>query len=153
MRPTSLFGIGALGLARGALVAVCFFLSACAPTSPVLVGQARPAIAPAQVMIYSTPPPVFEEVATLYASSHSAFLPGGERQIDRLIERFKIEAAHLGANGVILEEFSDAQTMSLGTGVGSQTYTHNADVNVGVGGSFGIFRKTGRARAIYVPPG
>jgi len=33
----------------------------------------------------------------------------------------KVEAAKLGANGLMLDGFSDAQTASVGTGVGSQS--------------------------------
>jgi hypothetical protein len=64
------------------------------------------------------------------------------------------QAAALGANGLILEGFSDRETASPGTGTGaaSQSYSRNTAVGVGVGGSFGIFKKTGQARAIFVPP-
>jgi len=133
-------------------ISVVLFVAACAAPAPVLVGAKRPPISPAQVKIYMSPPPAFEEVATLTASSSSVFLPGGPEQQKKVIEQLKEEAAALGANGVILEGFSDAQTGSLGTGVGSQSNSGNTSVGVGVGGSFGIYKKTGRARAIFVPP-
>jgi len=126
-------------------------LSACAPSSHVLVGTARAAISPADVKIYSHAPPQFEEVAILNASSKSVFTPGGQRAIDKVVERLKEQAAKLGANGVILEDFSDRETGSLGTGVGTDSYSRNSAVGVGVGGSLGIFSKTGKGRAIYVP--
>jgi hypothetical protein len=117
-------------------------LSACAPSTHVLIGPARQPIRPDQVTIYSHPPAAaFEEIAILDASSKSAF-----------IERLKIEAAKLGANGVILEGFSDAETGSIGTGVGSDSYGNHSAVGVGVGGSLGIYKKTGRGEAIYVQP-
>jgi hypothetical protein len=131
---------------------LCLLIAACASTAPVLVGKARPPIAVDQVVVYSHPPPAFEDVASLTASSKSAFAPGGPQQIDKVVERLKQQAAQLGANGVILEGFSDAQTAALGTGVGSTSYSRNSAVGVGVGGSFGIFKKTGKARAIFVPP-
>jgi hypothetical protein len=65
----------------------------------------------------------------------------------------KTEAAQLGANGIILGAVSDRQTGSVGTGVGSDSYSRNSAVGVGVGGSLGIYKKTGKATAIYVPPG
>jgi hypothetical protein len=109
----------------------------------VLVGPVRPAITPDQVKIYSHPPATpFDEIAILDANSTSAFGTGGQKSIDKVIERLRIEAAKLGANGVILEGFSDAQTGSLGTGVGSDSY----------GGSLGIYKKTGHGDAIYVHP-
>ncbi len=118
-----------------------------------MVGRARPPITPDQVKIYSHPPSTpFEEIATLDASSKSAFGTGGQKSVDKVIERLKIEAAKLGANGVVLEGFSDAETGSIGTGVGSDSYGSHSAVGVGVGGSLGIFKKTGHGDAIYVPP-
>jgi len=126
--------------------------AACASTAPVLVGKAHPPIAVDQVVIYSHPPVRFEDVASLTASSKSAFAPGGPNEVDRVVDRLKQQAASLGANGLILEGFSDAQSVSVGTGAGSTSYSGHSAVGVGVGGSFGIFKKTGKARAIFVPP-
>ena len=128
-------------------------VAACVPSSHVLVGKVREPIAPADVKIYSHAPPRFEEVAVLSASSKSVFAPGGQRAIDKVVERLKEQAAKLGANGIVLEDFSDRETGSLGTGVGSSSYSRNSAVGLGVGGSLGIFSKTGKARAIYVAPG
>jgi hypothetical protein len=127
------------------------FLGACSSSGPVMLGPARPAISPDQVKVYWSPPAAFDPIADLTASSKSVFTPGGTPQMDKVIARLKEQAARLGANGVILEGFSDAQTASLGTGVGSESYSRNSAVGVGVGGSFGVFKKTGRARAIFVP--
>ncbi len=137
----------------GSLIVVMALLTGCAPVSHVMVGHARPPITPDQVKIYSHPPATpFEEIAVLDASSKSAFGPGGQSAVDKVIERLKIEAAKLGANGVILEGFSDAETGSIGTGVGSDSYGNHGAVGVGVGGSLGIYKKTGHGDAIYVQP-
>ena len=141
------------GRTRLNLLGAGLLLAACAPSSHVLVGQARPAITADQVKIYSHPPAMpFEEIAVLDANTKSAFGPGGQKSVDKVIERLKIEAAKVGANGVILEGFSDAEIGSLGTGVGSDSYGSHSAVGVGVGGSLGIFKKTGHGDAIYVPP-
>jgi hypothetical protein len=127
--------------------------SACAVSSHVLVGQARPPTTPEEVQIYSRPPSTpFEHIATVNANSKSAFRRGGPEAEDQIIERLKIEAAKLGANGVILNNFSDTQAASIGTGVGSESYGRRSSVGVGIGGSFGIYKKTGRGEAIYVAP-
>lgn len=136
----------AAGLSAALLVA------ACAPSSHILTGTARPPIAPSQVKIYSTPPPKFQEIALLDASSKSIFEPGGQKAVDKVIERLKAQAAQLGANGVILGDIADRETGSLGTGVGSDSYSRSSAVGVGVGGSLGIYKKTGKGTAIYVPP-
>ena len=83
-----------------------------------MVGAARPPISPADVKIYSHPPAVFEEIAILNTSKNSAFTTGGQKTVDKVIAGLKEQAAKVGANGVILEGFSDRQTGSVGSGVG-----------------------------------
>ena len=138
---------------RTSLLAGVLLLSvACTPTTQILTGVARPPIAVSDVTLYSTPPPGSQEIALLSATSKSAFGTGGQKSVDKVVDRLKEQAAKLGANGLILEDFSDRQTASIGTGVGSDSYTHNGSVSLGVGGGFGIFKKIGKARAIFVPP-
>jgi len=131
----------------------CWLICGCAPAKPLLVGPARAPIAVEQVVIYQQPPANSSDVAILKATSHSAFSPGGPAATDTVVQRLKLQAAQLGANGLVLQGFSDAQTASLGTGVGSESYSRSSSVGVGAGASFGIFKKTGEALAIYVPPG
>jgi len=120
----------------------------------VLVGTARPPIAPSLVTVYSqAPAQQFEEIAVLNASSKSMFNAGGLRSTDKVVERLKMEAAQLGANGIILEGFDQTQSASFGTGVSSDSYSSHGSVGLGVGGSLGIFKTSGKARAIYVPTG
>lgn len=139
--------------ARPALCGLIVLLAACATDSVVITGRARPAIAPADVKIYWQPPPAFEEVAILNASKNSAFTTGGQKTVDKVIAGLKEQAAKVGANGVILQGFSDSQTGSVGSGVGSSSVSSNSAVGVGVGGSLGIYKKTGHGVAIFVPPG
>jgi hypothetical protein len=137
-----------------AMSVAAFALAGCGPSnSLIMTGTARPPISPADVRIYSHPPPVFQEIALLNASSQSVFSPGGQSTIDKVIQTMKEQAAKLGANGVILEGFSDRETGSLGSGVGSSSVSSNSAVGVGVGGSLGIYKKTGQGTAIFVPPG
>ena len=147
-----------MGIVKSAFrqLALCSLIAgvaACATDSVVVTGAARPAISPADVKIYSRPPAVFEEIAILNASKNSAFTTGGQKTVDKVIAGLKIQAAKVGANGVILEGFSDSQTGSLGSGVGSSSVSSNSAVGVGVGGSLGIYKKTGHGVAIFVPAG
>jgi hypothetical protein len=137
-------------LALSGLVALC--VAACATDSVIVTGNARPPIPPAEVKIYSQPPPMFEEIAILNASKSVAFTTGGQKTVDKVIEGLKVQAAKVGANGIVLEGFSDRQTGALGGGTGSTSYSSNSAVGVGVGGSLGIYKKTGHGRAIFVPP-
>ena len=53
-----------------AALAFAFAVTACSTSSHVLIGTARPAISPASVRVYYTPPPKYEEIATVNASIH-----------------------------------------------------------------------------------
>jgi hypothetical protein len=125
-------------------------LVACATSSQVLTGAPRSPLSPSAVRVYTQAPQSFEEIAVLRASRKSVTSAGGERAIARMIEEMRAQSAKLGANGLLLENFSDSDPFAIGTGVGSQTYTHNASINVGVGGSLGVVRKMAEARAIFV---
>jgi uncharacterized protein YbjQ (UPF0145 family) len=126
---------------------------ACASSWHVLTGTPRPPTSPSQVKVYSDAPPTFEEIAVLKASRKSIFSSGGERSTDKVVERLKAEAAKVGANGLIIEGFDQTQTGSIGSGAGSDSYSAHGSINLGVGASVGIFKTTGKGRAIYVPPG
>jgi hypothetical protein len=127
-------------------------LVACATSSQVLTGAARSPVSPSAVRVYTQAPQSFEEIAVFSASRKSVTSAGGERAIARMIEEMRAQAAKLGANGLLLENFSDSDPFAIGTGVGSQTFTHNASINVGVGGSLGVVKKMAEARAIFVSP-
>jgi hypothetical protein len=128
-----------------------FTLSACATSSEVLTGTPRSPISPAEVRVYTQAPQRFEEIASLGATRESVSTAGAERAIAKMIESMRVQAARLGANGLLLEEFADSGPVSVGTGVESQTYTHNASISVGLGGSLGVTKKMAKARAIFVP--
>jgi hypothetical protein len=132
-------------------VSMAATLAACVTSSQVLTGVPRSPILPAAVKVYTQAPQSFEEIAVLGASRKSVSSAGGERAIAKMIEAMRMQAAQLGANGLLLEDFSDADPVAIGTGLGSQTYTHNASIDVGVGGSLGVMKKIARARAIFVP--
>lgn len=129
--------------------AAAFLLAGCTTSTQRVTGRVRTSVSPQEVRVYTQSPASFEEVAVLSASRR-ALLGGGERAIAKVIGTMKLQAAKLGANGLLLEDFSDSQTLTVGTGLGSQTYTHNASISLGVGGYVGLVSKTGKARAIYV---
>jgi len=128
-------------------------LIGCATSSQVLTGAPRAPISAAAVRVYTQAPERFEAIADLSASRKSVSSAGGERASAKMIETMREQAAELGANGLLLEDLSDSDPIAIGTGVGSQTYTHNASINVGVGGSLGVVKKIAKARAIFVPAG
>jgi hypothetical protein len=138
-------------MGRSLLAAFLMSLSACAGTTHVVTGAPRPALSASEVKLYSRPPPAFQEIAQLDASASHFLGPGGQKSVDKVIAQLKEEAAKLGANGLILEGFEDRQSGSIGSGMGSDSYSNHSAVGVGVGGSVGIYKKTGHAVAIFVP--
>ncbi len=133
------------------IAALATLLAACATSSHVLVGTPHPAISPESVQVYMQPPPRFDQIAIIDATSQGSFAMTSQQNMDKAIERMKHEAAKLGANGVLLQGVEDRQSASIGTGVGNASYSGSGAVGVGVGGSFGIYNKATHGIAIYVP--
>jgi hypothetical protein len=133
------------------LAAASALLNACV-SSHVLTGTPRAPISPEQVKVYTQPPPKFEEIARLDSSSRGSFAFGAQAKTDKVIERMKVEAAKLGANGVLLQGISDRQSGSIGTGFGSASASGNSAVGVGLGTSVATYQKVGIGLAIYVAP-
>lgn len=126
--------------------------AACSTSSHVLIGTARPAISPESVRVYYKPPPKYEEIATVHATSQSSLAVTSQQNMDKAIQRMKAEAAKLGANGILLQNVYDTQSGSIGAGGGGASYGSNSSTGVGVGGSFALTSKVVQGLAIYVPP-
>ena len=123
-------------------------LAGCAGSSKVMVGQARPAIDPSQVQIYSVVPPGSQEIAQIESSSAIGF--GTQGQTDAAIARLKREAAALGANGVILMGVGSSGS-PVGMSVGAGSYGSHSGGGIGIG--IPTTQKKAAGVAIYVPPG
>jgi hypothetical protein len=128
-----------------------FLLAACATTSHVITGKVRPPIDAAQVRIYSTAPPAYEEIAVIDATSRSSFSFGDQKKMDAVIERLKKEAAALGANGVLLQTTGSEYGAGVGTGVATGVGIGGGGLSIGTGIFTASDNKTGRGLAIYVP--
>jgi hypothetical protein len=130
------------------LLALVLALGACAGTSKVMLGQARPPVDPAQVRIYTTPPPGSVEIAQLESSSAVGF--GTQGQTDAAVARLKREAAALGANGVILMGVGSSGS-PVGMSVGAGSYGRHSAGGIGIG--IPTTQKKAAGVAIYVPAG
>lgn len=135
-------------LRSATLLLLALALSACAGTSKVMLGQARPPVDPAQVQIYTTPPPGSIEIAQLESSSAVGF--GTQGQTDAAVARLKREAASLGANGVILMGVGSSGS-PVGMSVGAGSYGRHSGGGLGIG--IPTTQKKAAGVAIYVPPG
>ncbi len=129
-------------------------LAACA-TSHIMTGQARAPIDPAQVRVYFDPPPAgYEEIALLETRS-GAFTYGEQNKSDQVIEKLRIEAAKLGANGVLFQGTSDSWGGSgVSVGAGGGRYGGSSFSSGGIGVSISPTQKYARGVAIFVanPP-
>ena len=79
----------------------------CVPVSHIVVGETRAPIHPSNVKIYLDYPEEYEKIALIDAGSNFAFkdpviLFDWQRKMDKAMERLKIEAAQLGANGILI---------------------------------------------------
>ena len=85
---------------------VIFFVG-CVPVSHIIVGDRREPIDPSNVEIYLDYPEQYEKIALIDAGSNFAFkdpviLFDWQSKMDKATERLKIEAAKLGANGILI---------------------------------------------------
>ncbi len=126
-------------------------LVACATTSHVLTGKARPPIDASEVRVYSTAPDDYEEIAVIDATSRSSFSFGEQKKMDAVIERLKKQAAALGANGVLLQSTGSEPGGGVGTGIGTGVGVGGGGVSIGTGIFSASSNKTGRGLAIFVP--
>lgn len=133
------------------LCAMAIVCAGCAASSHVVTGAVRAPISPEDVRIYTEPPPQYEEIAALEASSRGGFRFSDQGKMDKVVERLKLEAAKLGANGVLLQSTQNRVSGSVGTGGGSTSYGGHSAVGVGGGLDIAIVTKEGRGLAIYVP--
>jgi hypothetical protein len=128
-------------------------LAGCVATHIGLVGQARPAISPDQVQIYLQPPESrYEQIANLTASSRGSFSITGAGKMAKVVERLKVQAAKLGANGILLHGVGDQSAGSIGAGVSTETNSPHSPYGLGFGVSAFFYQKSGDGVAIYVDP-
>ena len=118
-------------------------ITGCVPVSHIIVGEAREPIQPSNVKIYIDYPKRYEKIALIDAGSNFAFkdpaiLFDWQSKMDKAMERLKIEAAKLGANGILILH-TDNKTY--------QSITSNAE---GRAQSSTNTEKLIRAVAIYV---
>lgn len=135
-----------MNLRPASLLLLALALSACAGTSKVMLGTARPPVDPAQVRLYTTPPPGSMEIAQLESSSAVGF--GTQGQTDAAVARLKREAAALGANGVILMGVGSGGS-PVGMSVGAGSYGSHSAGGIGIG--IPTTQKKAAGVAIYVP--
>ena len=136
-------------------VLLAVLLAGCATTSKVMLSPMRPALAAEQVRVYFSPPSGrYVEIAMLETSS-GAFTYGEQNKMNSVLTKLRVEAAKLGANGVLVQDTVNGYGgSSVGVGVGGGRFGGRSHVGGGVGVSISPTPKHARAIAIHVdnPP-
>ena len=129
-------------------------LAGCASSSSRLIAPARPAINPAEVRIYRTPPRNYQEIAVLDATSAARLFHGTPQGENEALQRLKEEAARVGANGVLLTLVGDRSRGAIGVGVGGGSASYQrrngAVVSGAASGAAPIVQNSAQGIAIYV---
>ena len=105
-------------------------LLGCYPVSHMIVGDIRKPIFPYEVNVYLDFPEEYETIALIEASSEFAFKDPSinitwQSKSDKIIERLKMEASNLGANGIVIKKTENKQNVTFDKEKGGQvTYTH-----------------------------
>jgi hypothetical protein len=132
-----------------ALAALIMSLAGCAITNEasVLVGTPRSPILPEQVKLYTTPPKNYVEIAIVSADAAHDFM-SKQALLDKSIQNAKLQAAKVGANGILLDSLGDTQLGSAGTVLLSRPVA-----GMPVIGTVGTTNRTGKqvtGKAIFV---
>ena len=115
------------------LVIASAVLASCASGTALVTGVQRPAMDPAEVVIYTEAPADYEVIGIVTASSEAGWTEQGD--LNYAVAELKKQAAKIGANGVILE--------SVGTSSSGGVITYGAFIADSA--------KNVSGKAIYVP--
>tara|TARA_B000000609_G_scaffold3701_1_gene2454 strand:- start:1751 stop:2140 length:390 start_codon:yes stop_codon:yes gene_type:complete len=102
----------------------------CHPVSHIVVGNKREATSPTDVKVYLEYPESYEKIALVDAGSNFSFkdpviLFAWQSKMNKALERLKIEAASLGANGILIVNTDNKTYQSINSnenGVQTSTY-------------------------------
>ena len=111
------------------LVLILLLIS-CHPVSHIVVGNKREATNPTDVKVYLDYPESYEKIALVDAGSNFSFkdpviLFAWQSKMNKALERLKIEAASLGANGILIVNTDNKTYQSINSnenGVQTSTY-------------------------------
>ena len=111
------------------LVLILLLIS-CHPVSHIVVGNKREANSPTDVKVYLDYPESYEKIALVDAGSNFSFkdpviLFAWQSKMNKALERLKVEAASLGANGILIVNTDNKTYQSINSnenGVQTSTY-------------------------------
>ena len=118
------------------ILSLALIIFGCYPVSHMIVGDKRGPISPSEVKIYLDFPEEYETIALIEASSEFAFKDPSinitwQSKSDKIIERLKIEASNLGANGVVIKNTENKNKQDVSYDEEGKTIVTNTHYKVG----------------------
>ena len=115
---------------------ILLLIVGCYPVSHMIVGDTREPISPSEVKIYLDFPEEYETIALIEASSEFAFKDPSinitwQSKSDKIIERLKMEASTLGANGVVIINTENKNKQDVSYDEEGKTIVTNTHYKVG----------------------
>ena len=115
---------------------ILLLIVGCHPVSHMIIGDTREPISPPEVKIYLDFPEEYETIALIEASSEFAFKDPSinitwQTKSDKIIERLKMEASNLGANGVVIKNTENKNKQNVSHGEQGETTVTNTHYKVG----------------------
>ena len=117
-------------------ILISILIIGCYPVSHMIVGDTRETISPSEVIIYLDFPKEYETIALIEASSEFAFKDPSinitwQSKSDKIIERLKMEASNLGANGVVIKNTENKNKQDVSYDEKGKTIVTNTHYKVG----------------------
>ena len=115
---------------------ILLLIVGCYPVSHMIVGDTREPISHSEVKIYLDFPEEYETIALIEASSEFAFKDPSinitwQSKSDKIIERLKMEASNLGANGVVIKNTENKNKQDVSYDEEGKTIVTNTHYKVG----------------------
>lgn len=131
------------------IMILTFMMCSCAITNEtsLVVGKVRPEIQPEQVKLYIEPPSKYEVISLITADAAHDFMSKQALQ-EISIKNLKIQAAKVGANGILLDNVGSFNVGSTGI-ITTPTATPGAPA-IGLAAMNNRTGKQASGKAIYV---
>jgi hypothetical protein len=122
-----------------------------ASAGTIMVGEPRPPISPDRVKVYWDAPRKYDRIAIITKGSGGSWIFSNNNEVDSAIARIRMEAAKLGANGIILTAIENRSGGGVSIGIGGFGFPGR---HVAVGGGTSVYapimHKTVQAEAIHI---
>lgn len=114
---------------------ILFLLYSCSPVSHILVGEKRMPIEPSEVQVYAEYPVKFEKIAIIDASSEFSLKDPSfdtwtwQGKTNKIMQRLKVKAAELGANGLVIWDTENHDKQHFSTWADEDGKIHSSSSN------------------------